>query len=518
MGLVSVGGRLLAVAGRFASECCCRVKRYSCVVIGADSCGNPLEQCQESGPEGEYLDPNCNGLCKQGGPCECTPPCDGCSTCEEGDCVPNYGPCEQCVDGEIVPLCGECETCVDGVCYPCPPGYECVDGVCVGLPPPSSYYCCYEYAETDSPGSPGESPPVVTGTYCSSGPCGSVVDGVFVPDPSRTAGGPYGTAGACGDSCRPHACEPDACNDYFCVPDENSAYLTKEECNENCDDPTAGQCALSPDNFTASGTGAGVWSYFFTVGAAEFANGREICVAYVSTKRRPIRVQIWSPDMSFDGCTQIADRTIKGDSQWRCDEDCPCDEGDRGDCVGLPKGFVKWRTKQKNVTTFEVQVRTECADNEWQIAVTCGPCAELPDMDGCCVLDEDCPMICGPGDVPAEFADGTKTCCLMSEAAASSGGCTATYLGIGFLNGVETCRVQWSNCPPESDYLEGLIGFLTDAPSYQCCCEGECVPCNPRWCRDENGDCVPEDQETLNCPEGTPYCSQSQCENDNPLP
>jgi hypothetical protein len=36
------------------------------------------------------------------------------------------------------------------------------------------------------------------------------------------------------------------------------------------------------------------------------------------------------------------------------------------------------------VTTFEVQVRTECDDNEWQIGVTCGACMEMPEIECCC--------------------------------------------------------------------------------------------------------------------------------------
>jgi hypothetical protein len=88
--------------------------------------------------------------------------------------------------------------------------------------------------------------------------------------------------------------------------------------------------------------------------------------------------------MASTGCSQIAARTIKGDSQWRCLEECSCDFQAPGGCKGVPKGFVKWRTKGQNVTTFEVQVRTECNDNEWEIGVTCGACIDLPPCDCCC--------------------------------------------------------------------------------------------------------------------------------------
>ena len=380
MGLLANAGRLLAVGGRFITTCCC--KKYKCVVIGVDSCGNKLEQCVEAA-DGNYFDPNCEGLCLSGGPCECEPPCDGCSTCEEGECVPAYGPCETCDDGEIVPLCGECETCVDGVCYPCPEGYVCVNGECIDLPPPADYYCCYSKEEG------GSEPAAPRTASCQSGPCSSVIDGVLVLEPEREAGGPYTSATECGESCRPHNCTPDACGTLSCTPDDDGAFLTQEECAADCDDD--GLCGLSGDPFTANGVGGGSRSYFFTVGAAEFTAGREICVSYASTSGHPIRVQIWSPDMSGVGCTQIASRTIKGDSQWRCQDECSCDFVAPGGCKGAPKGFVKWRTKQQGVTTFEVAVLTECAANVWQIGVTCGPCIAMPAIQCCCgpcVLDE----------------------------------------------------------------------------------------------------------------------------------
>ena len=389
MGLKSVGGKLLAISGRLVDACCCGPKKqYDCVTTGVDSCGRAVVECQKVTSGGKYTTPNCDGLCPLSPPCECNPPCDGCSECVDGVCEPTYGGCEECVNGTVQSACGECEICIDGQCVPCPSGYECVDGVCCSGPdcdpPPGTYYCCYEYDDTVSPGSPEEPRNGVTSTYCFNGPCGTMIDNVFVPQAWRTAGGPYDSSEECEDNCQKHNCVPDACNNYSCVPDSAGAYLTKEDCDENCDDPSGGQCALSPDNFTASGTGAGVQSYFFSVGSAAFTGSREICVAYASTTGRPIRVQIWSPDMGEDGCTQIASRTIKGDSQWRCEEECSCDFDAPGGCKGAPKGFVKWRTKQKNVTTFEVQVRTECADNEWQIGVTCGACMEMPEIDCCC--------------------------------------------------------------------------------------------------------------------------------------
>jgi hypothetical protein len=147
--------------------------------------------------------------------------------------------------------------------------------------------------------------------------------------------------------------------------------------------------------------------------------------------------------MSGSGCSQIADRTIKGDSQWRCFEECNCDFQPPGGCKGAPKGFVKWRTKQRNVTLFEVRLLTACDDNAWQISVTCAPCIPNPEIDTpcdgwCCTdygvvftdiakckewkgdfytdaeqLEENCPCDCERQDVitvytPPNNADGSR--------------------------------------------------------------------------------------------------------------
>lgn len=144
---------------------------------------------------------------------------------------------------------------------------------------------------------------------------------------------------------------------------------------------------MPADPFADSHVGAGTFGYNFTITPAAFDSGREICVSYVSTNAKPIRVQIWAPEMSPDGCQQLSDSVLIRDSQWRGLEQCNCGFDPPGGFAGTPKGTVRWSTKKKGVTSFEVRVLAECADNAWQIAVACGGCQPLPAYD--------CPCECG---------------------------------------------------------------------------------------------------------------------------
>jgi hypothetical protein len=446
MGLRSVGNRLLAIGGRLVNACCCRVLRYACVTTGVDSCGNTLVECQRVDSGGQYETADCDGQCPEPPPCECDPPCSGCEECIDGECVPSYGPCEQCEDGSVVPLCGECETCVDGICYPCPEGYECVDGICVDLPPPDEYYCCYVEAGSDG----------TRGTACTAGPCGNVVGGVFIPVPGLIAAGPFASAIECAKHCQRHTCRSTTCGNRKCEPSYVGEYDTLDACRPPCEDspdpPVV--CSIDPASpATFSGGGAGTFNYLFSIAAVEDC---PVCVSYVSTNCRPIRVQIYAPLFSPDGCTQIGDRDLKRDSQWRGIEGFGCE---RTSFVGPPKGFVRWSPKQKNVTSFEVQVITDCADNEWQIVVTTGDCAEVPDMD--------CPCDCGTVR-PNE-------------------GCVSWPFGIEGNVAAAILTIEWCGLTWNGDPLDGVSVF---APPIAKSIERSRFPAESLlYCQqDENGD------------------------------
>lgn len=127
---------------------------------------------------------------------------------------------------------------------------------------------------------------------------------------------------------------------------------------------------------------------------------------------------------------------------------------------------------------------------------------------GKCALDENCYYICLPGDTSAVFSNGNQTCCRTSEILEDNP-CTVIFLGIGFLNGIEGCLVEISECPPEFEYLEG-ISKIPDIPSNGCCCENQCVPCAEWWCVD--GTCVDGGGEVPENHESGPYCSKSVCD------
>jgi hypothetical protein len=144
----------------------------------------------------------------------------------------------------------------------------------------------------------------------------------------------------------------------------------------------------------------------------------------------------------------------------------------------------------------------------------------LGTSQGCCcagcTLDEDCYYICLPGDTSAVFSNGNQRCCRTSEVNFTVCG-TVTFLGVGFLNGVEQCLIEYADCPPEFEYLEG-IGFMPDVSSNGCCCENECVVCAEWWCVD--GTCVDGEGVVPENYQGGPYCSEAVCNKncDNEFP
>lgn len=355
--IVKVDGGLLARNGNLVNECCCS---FWCCIVGYDDCGEPIRECSAG-----RVDDSCSG------PFESLDECD-----------------RECTPGPPCCRCECCEICVDESCYPCPDGYSCEDCQCLPPPPPpppGDYYCCYNYkgAQPDEYDTAGQEAVRRSGTSCHVGPCGRVEGGVFIVEEWRTAGGPYLTAEDCADACRRHNCNPDPCGRETCTPDPNGTYETRDICYDSCDDPAEGPCGLYPEGpVTLTGSGAGTFNHYFYIGEA--ANPK-ICVAYVSKCGQPIRVQIWTRLLSTEDCSEIAPRVIVADSQWRGEQDCSCtDLPDGQSFKGAPRGFVKWRTKQRGITAFEVQVITLCPETDWEVVVTCGDCGEVPDWQCCC--------------------------------------------------------------------------------------------------------------------------------------
>jgi hypothetical protein len=88
-----------------------------------------------------------------------------------------------------------------------------------------------------------------------------------------------------------------------------------------------------------------------------------------------------------------------------------------------------------------------------------------------CETDGDCGG-CSVGDTQATFSDDTVTCCRTSEVDFSACG-TVTFLGIGFIGGNEGCIVEYADCPPPFEYLEGQ-SFIPNTPPNTRCCDGIC--------------------------------------------
>lgn len=420
--LVSLGSALLVRGGALASTLACCCARW-CHQIGVDICGYPTYGCTSSAAGA--VGPCTEECATEPTPCECGPtlPCGECyqcttsRTCERipsccgdgGQCPPCYDcvdnvcvpcpDCTQCVDGVCVP-CGDCQKCVDGECVQCGQDEECVDGVCL----PAKYYCCYnECEDEESPPPEGENdggdppPPPPRPTHCQRGPCGYGVKNGEVCDLHKS--GPYDTPLLCAENCQRYECVPDPCGGSDCTPNPDGPHQSKAECLAACpEDPCAAPCQFG------GSMGPGVYS----IDACE----RDICVSYVSTNAKPIRVQIWAPVLD-ENCNVIASRVIKADSAWRCDECCDCPNtwprsNDTRDCQGGPAGQVTWH-KPRGVTSFEVEVTEACGATAAYDIQVCTDCVAFNDNDWApcaCDNDQDCNQLARQPDGGCHCCDG----------------------------------------------------------------------------------------------------------------
>lgn len=410
MPLATLGGKLLVAAGKLAASAACCCARW-CRQTGRDACGNPVYECSAE-PAGSIG--ACTPECKPSAePCECGPdvPCPECKQCVDRACVrvenccADGTPCPPCFkcDGNVCVPCGACEICVDGVCQPCGPCQKCVDDECVpcganevcvdGVCVPKQYYCCWDSCEDKLLAMPNttclEAVPF-GGALVS--PCGAgQQDGYGTCD--LTKSGPYASLQQCQPACHAYRCVPDACGFNQCVPDPNGPYGNLGACLEACpSDPCAAPCTF------IGAALPGVYS----IDACE----RTICVSFISTNSRPIRVQIWGPTLD-QNCNVIASRVIKADSGWRADECCDCPNARNGGALqGGPKGQIIWN-KPRGVQSFEVAVLTACGPT-YQISIQCsGECPDLGNPAMCaCDVDGDC----NPPCVCVTQPDGSKKC------------------------------------------------------------------------------------------------------------
>lgn len=384
MALFRRAGGLLKTLGGLARQCCCR---WWCVPDPSappDTCGNPATKCIQSGrrPSDAVAGPF--------------------SSEEECDCPPEEECCE--VDAD----CPEGYCCVEGECAPCddPP------------PPEDEWNCCYEDSTTGSESS-GVGPP----PRCVQGPC---LDRNGIPAPMLRASGPHASRQKCADSCRPHDCASSpCCGGPDCFPADAGPYETLQECLERCPTPPAGVCAvqglLAPNCIEETGgstagepNGVAVFTYSINCDPGPDSVGRssqtKVCLRYVSLNCKPIRVRILHKQLDMDGsCNVIADPVAAADSRWVCKEDCACEELEAfpgASCNGKCAGTLRWRTKQRGVVEFKVEVRAPCPDSSWAFKVgceCCDPCDGKPapcppeDCDPPCACE--CSTACGQATI-----------------------------------------------------------------------------------------------------------------------
>lgn len=396
MALTTYGGKLLQVGRQLALSAYCCCVRW-CRETGKDECGNPVYGCvnEQAGSIGQ-----CTPDCKPPEePCECGPdkPCGVCFECIDRkcvrieDCCLDGSPCPECsacVDGACVP-CGECEQCIDGICLPCGPCQKCEDGACRecaadevcinGECVPKKYYCCWASAEDkrlNTNNTTCKAATVSGGTQTS--PCGTGTDEYDgYAEVDLTKSGPYASLQQCEPNCQKYRCATDACGNRECVPDANGPYPTRAACLAACGDPCSTPCTFQGGNSPGE----------YAIDGCE----RDICVSYVSTNSRPIRVQIWGRIMQ-DGCEAPNTRVIKADSGWRGDACCDCpDLRGEGQLDGGPKGQVTWN-KPRGTTWFEVAVLAAGCSEGYELDIRCdGECVQHPDPDPCpCTGDENC--------------------------------------------------------------------------------------------------------------------------------
>lgn len=354
------------------------------------------------------------------------------------------------MNGACTP-CGECKKCEGGACVPCGSDEVCIGGVCV----PKQYYCCWDSCADkvmNNNNSTCKAATVSGGNQTD--PCGE--DNTTGGCGSLKKSGPHATSQLCSQECQRYKCAPDSCGNNQCVPDASGSYASKSACLAGCSDSCSSPCTFAGAQVSGSGGATGTASYVYAIDGCE----RSICVKYSSLSSRPIRVQIWGPNM-VNGCPEPGSRVIKSDSGWRGEECCDCPSArPAGALQGGPSGQITW-TKPRGAQSFEVYVFFPCANgSQYELNINCdSPCGDPQGPVKCA---------CGPDVTPSNCNGENCQCCARCITPCASGACGWPAAGrLEFVDcNLSTCCV-YPPCHPQAGQGGILDGPMRRAQSFQ---------------------------------------------------
>jgi hypothetical protein len=268
----------------------------------------------------------------------------------------NLGPCA---------CCGAVDPCAS---VTCPSDTVCLEGTCFPL---NGFYCCYN--ET-----PPEDPALLADFHqtasfgCQFGPC---IDEAESPgdDPVYNArkikAGPLTTGIECDAVCTKFNCTNSP--NYRCLPDADGEYPTIEKCREACRDQTACQPGDNSGftTITLNSTDDLDDNFVSVLFELPYAAGA-VRLEY-NAFSIPDRFQLWGPTLNFNTKKVIASRVIKGDSQYRGNENSlgSCPDDHTINIEGPGQGFIVWN-KPEAACYVELAVFAPCFGTAWEATLS----------------------------------------------------------------------------------------------------------------------------------------------------